>query len=907
MTEPEDSISVPAPRSQDLPALAMRAQVGAALFGDDAAPLKIGRYEVLETLGMGGMGVVYAAWDESLGRRVALKLLPGKHVGSTRERARLAREAQALAKLSHPNVVHVYEVGEHEHGVFVAMELVEGVSLREWQLRATRTPEELVEVYLQAGRGLAAAHRAGLVHRDFKPANVLVGNDGRVRVVDFGLAQGPGLAAATTSGTGRTLSVPPQSPVTRTGALAGTPAYMAPEQIAGHEADARADQFSFCVALYEALAGCRPFGVGALRLASEPGVPPRPTRGARRIPLLLDRALRRGLAIEPSRRFLDMDALLRAIEARAIWRRRAWSLGGPIALGLFAAWLGSQGASPEPSVTESACETPTHGPAVEWNARKAAVEAAIVGTGKPFAAKAWESVNRRLGAHARQWSDAHVRACREDHEPERARAITQCLDRDAIRFAAVLAELERTDEVTIANVEPVLDSLASVESCLDPMISRGPVLDSETSGAMLERLERARTLATAGRDREADAELVTLLGPSLQTTSGSLRAEIQLLHGRVLTRLERYDAAWEVLTQAQAAASKDEHEVQAILAQVDLADQLERAQSAEDLARQASALIEALDRPPGLLADLLDAQGRLRVYEDPTAAVTLHQRALHERTKISTHDDAREVVDTKLLLANALAVGQQASQARARYQEVLASRERILGKDHPEYAAVLFNLGLLAIDTGELEEARGWLEEALRLERAAFGPDSTRTARSEVMLADTLWKLQDSERALALARHAWDVQRAKLPSRHTDRIAALRALATIELDLGHHAESLARHRLLAEEAGTDGAPDVLHNIGWLQCQVGECAASRPFVDRAQQQLAEILFEAPDDDMVRLELYVLHTSALVAIAEGEVKRGRALLADVIERAAELEGTEELVQEASAELASIRPHR
>src|SRR5258707_610263 len=220
------------------------------------------------------MGVVYAAYDPELDRKVAVKLLRAEADTKSNARAaqaRLLREAQAMARLSHPNVISVHDVGALGTQVFIAMEFVEGKTLTRWLKEKPLTPREIVQTFLQAGKGLAAAHAAGLVHRDFKPDNVLIGNDGRIKVLDFGLAR------AVEDVVGDAPTLPPQvvasglstprqleARLTRSGAFLGTPAYMAPEQLLGKTIDARADQFSFCVALYEALYGERPFAANSI-------------------------------------------------------------------------------------------------------------------------------------------------------------------------------------------------------------------------------------------------------------------------------------------------------------------------------------------------------------------------------------------------------------------------------------------------------------------------------------------------------------------------------------------------------------------------------------------------------------------------------------------------------------------
>ncbi|MFP2933416.1 protein kinase domain-containing protein, partial [Pyxidicoccus sp. 3LG] len=269
-----------------------------------SAPLARGatlsRYVVLERIGSGAMGVVYAAYDPELDRQVALKVLRPEGRLVEELRLRLLLEAQALARLSHANVVTVHDVGRYGDGVFLAMELVDGVTLAEW-LKQPRAWEEVLRVFTGAGRGLAAAHAAGLVHRDFKPTNVLVGRDGRARVTDFGMARplnrGDDAPSRGQVEPGPSPSSVLASPLTRTGVLLGTPAYMAPELLQGQRADALSDQFSFCVALYEALYGQRPFEGDSLetvaRSAREGRVRP-PGRDAK-VPSWVRRALLRGL------------------------------------------------------------------------------------------------------------------------------------------------------------------------------------------------------------------------------------------------------------------------------------------------------------------------------------------------------------------------------------------------------------------------------------------------------------------------------------------------------------------------------------------------------------------------------------------------------------------------------------
>jgi len=362
---PDDSLRLATPRIDDVEARRARASVASKLFGGPREPVRVGRYQVQGRIGTGGMGVVYRAHDPELARDVAVKLMNAEAVGDDQTataRARLVREARAMARLAHPNVIHVYDVGAVEDGVFIAMELVEGGSLATWLREAPggvpRDWRDVLRVYVDAGRGLAAAHAAGIVHRDFKPENVLVGSDGRVRVGDFGLAGTPTIDDADPeSGEDMRLAevdeVGIAGTLTRTGALLGTPRYMAPEQEHGALASARSDQFSFCVALYEGLYGRAPYdGDNVARYR-------RNVRAGRIVGAPLDTKVRgwvyaeivRGMAVDPASRHPGMDALLDRLERALVDPRlvsRSWvrriAMSVPVigvALGI-GAWVGAQ-------------------------------------------------------------------------------------------------------------------------------------------------------------------------------------------------------------------------------------------------------------------------------------------------------------------------------------------------------------------------------------------------------------------------------------------------------------------------------------------------------------------------------------------------------------------------------------
>lgn len=281
------------------------------MFGTVAEPTRMGRYVLERRLGAGAMGVVYLAHDPQLDRRVALKIIRSTGAAGSDGDARLEREARALARVRHPNVVAIHDVGRHDNGVFVVMEYVEGSDLEQWLCRSEgpRPWPRVLEVMVAAGHGLRAAHEVGLVHRDFKPANVLIDQQARIQVTDFGLAREPEPMSATVR-TAPT-ATGPLSVLTTAGALVGTPAFMAPELLRGGAADASSDQFAFCVTVWRGLFGGLPFDrptTTALLEAMEAGPPVCP--GTPRVPRWLYQVVRRGLSPDPSQRFGSMADLL---------------------------------------------------------------------------------------------------------------------------------------------------------------------------------------------------------------------------------------------------------------------------------------------------------------------------------------------------------------------------------------------------------------------------------------------------------------------------------------------------------------------------------------------------------------------------------------------------------------------
>ena len=475
----------------------------------------LGRYVLLRPLGAGGMSVVWLAYDPELDRRVALKLMHraagGGSFGDGDQR--LLREAQALARLSHVNVVHVYDVGVVDGQVYIAMELVEGQTLRDRLVERPHGWRETMALLVRAGRGLAAAHAAGLVHLDFKPTNVLVGDDNEVRVVDFGLAREPtNIVPRASDDASLSRSGRLNERLTEDGAVLGTPGYIAPEVLCGRAADPRADQFSFCVTAWEALFNERPFeGEDHVELhrnviAGRVREPPAKVQ----VPRSVRRALLRGLAVSPTHRFPSMGELLDAITPRSRARPLLWA-------GLAALGLGSL-ALPLLQPNAKAID---HCAAIDatiretWNPEHAAhARAAFDKTGTPYAAAAWSSSTKLLDAWAEQWGREARDACeatmvRAEQSQETYDLRRACFDDARVQLEAVVEVFAAADATVVEHAVQAVVGLPSPSRCSDIDALRAEASepkDPEARDRAAEidhRVSRVRALLDAGRVNEA--------------------------------------------------------------------------------------------------------------------------------------------------------------------------------------------------------------------------------------------------------------------------------------------------------------------------------------------------------------------------------------------------------------------
>ncbi|MEZ4383837.1 MAG: tetratricopeptide repeat protein [Nannocystaceae bacterium] len=745
--------------------------------GDDERehPSELGRFLVLRQAGAGGMGVVYVAYDPELDRKVAVKLLHPNVSGSDREanaRVRLIREAKALARLSHPNVVSVYDVGTYRGRVFIAMEFIQGVSLSAWLFEERRAPAEVVARLVAAGRGLAAAHREGLVHGDFKPDNILVDEAGRVRVVDFGLASAPdegsGSGEARRAALSDSLPIDLSARITRSGAFAGTPAYLAPEQFDGAHRSARSDQFSFCVSLYEGLYGARPFAgedVKALRHAIWCGPPPEPRERA--VPAWLRRIVLRGLSVDPAERFPDMDALLAALERDPSRRRRRIALGIAVAAAIVVAALAYRGYLIRSlAERQGLCAGAQEELVGVWDpARRRAAEAAFLATGLPYAVDAWERTAARLDARADAWVAMHGEACRATHlRGEQSAALLDlrmaCLQRRLVETRSLVDVLADADAGVVENAAQAVERLGDLDACADAasLLSAQAPARSEAAQAAVaelrELLARARALEVTARLDAARALAEQAVGAAEAVGEGPLIAEALLVRGRILEGLgdPQATAALRDAFFAAEATRDDVLPARAALELMHSAVQRLDLEGGEMWSRHLAALTERLGdaRPSArrtLEAEHASVLGTLHVHAGRLdAAESAYRRAL----ALSPADDDADhrVAGIYNNLGNLHVRRGALAEAAVELERSAALYRELLGAKHPRVAIALNNLGELALRQGAFAEADAAYREAREILVAALGPRHPNVGVVENNLGDVAIERREHDAAI---------------------------------------------------------------------------------------------------------------------------------------------------------------
>ncbi|MDY7228239.1 serine/threonine-protein kinase [Hyalangium rubrum] len=777
-----------------------------------------GRYTVLDVLGQGGMGVVLAAYDARLDRRVALKRVHSREAsrgGDGLAQVRMVREAQSMARLNHPHVVAVYDAGTLEDGsVFIAMEYVKGQTLRSWcQHTPPRPWREVVKAYLDAGRGLVAAHAAGLIHRDFKPDNILVGEDGRVRVTDFGLARA-GAEPSDASQPVTALSASAlEASLTLPGAVLGTPAYMAPELLQGQTANVRSDVYAFCASLYEALYGRVPFPMDSMAsiLLFKEGRSPVPPSDSQ-VPAWVSRAVLQGLHSDPLQRPGSLEQVLRQLEDDPELRRRTWLRMGGLAAAValcagVAVWTwGRQGPG---------CESLERRLEGVWDAPvKLRVTRAMEATGLPYAKDTAQRVERLLDGYAQAWVKQRVEVCQVAAAHAVAAPQGQslgllreaCLERRRSQLQALTELMGRgPDPELVDKAVPVAQALPPLEYCADAQALTAAVPPPEDPQvrarveALQAQVEPLAVLLAAGKYKEGVALSEQLLPKVEPVGHAPLHARLLLLRAQLQDGAGDYKASENTVSQAisEAARGRD-----AVLAA-----------QAWNLRLLLVGVRQARPKDAELLGPMVETVVEL-AGDEATRASSLQVRGR--------------------LLEN---LG-QFKQALEHYERVLSLREKLFGKSHLQVALALMDLGNMLRRMGRYAEAKERLERSLVIQQDTVGPTHVTVAHALATLSIVYKELGQYEEARVQDERALNLMEEALGPDHLQTVVLRQHLGNVLLDLGAYAEAQVQHErclTFLEKALGPEHPDVskaLVSLGIALAGMGRYEEARLRFERA---------------------------------------------------------------------------
>ena len=820
---------------------------------------QLGRYVVLAHLGRGGMGYVVAAYDPELDRKVALKLLKSDRATATAKQ-RLRREAQALARLNHTNVITIYEVGTHQAQTFLAMEYVRGMTLRDWLHADRPTCDAIRARFVEAGRGLAAAHGAGLIHRDFKPDNVMLGDDGRVRVMDFGLARrkaeefdasleppSPKSESSVPTGWG-------SSKLTATGACLGTRGYIAPEVSAGGTIDWRVDQFAFCVALFEAVHGHRPYrgGPKAILADLEDSRAAQGTRLAQ-VPAWLTRAVVRGLEPDPEQRYPSMDALLEALERRPGRRRRAEVGVAIVAAATVGVLAGTAWSGTEPrSVSDAVCDGMDQHLAGIWDAeRRSEVQAALEATEVVYASETWTRVEQGLDDYTTDWVNSRVQACQATQNGEQSGALLDlrvaCLDQRMRHVEALVNVLATADAKVVERASRSVIELPGLGRCADAealQAASPPPSDPTLAQRVAEldqQLVRAQVLDTAGKYTEAStiADAVEQEAESLGYAPLVIRARLR--QGRLASTTGDYARAEALFEQVYAEAlsllmTEEAAEAARKLMFV-VGYKLSRSDEGHRWAKDAGPLTQAtgtaFERGAYLssLATLVSSGGdyeTARTYQEQ--ALALHESGLGpDHPAVATTLQNLGIMERHL--------GHHA-RAQAHLDRALQIIQMHFGPRHPRVVSALISLGGTTMQQRRIPEARDYFERALAIQEATLGPEHLAAGNLHTNLGIIDAGVGDYERANARYARGLQIVEASVGPEHPRVGKVLLSFGMTKLGLGRHDDAHAYlQRALAifsDKFGPEhpNAADALYNLGKVAHAVGNLDEARADFERA---------------------------------------------------------------------------
>jgi eukaryotic-like serine/threonine-protein kinase len=902
MADPDldDELRRARPAQDDPIGRQLEARLRAKVTGVEPAPAQVGRFTLLEVVGSGGMGVVYAAHDPTLDRKVAIKQL---HVADERARARVLAEARSLAKLSHPNVVAVYEASVAGDELYLVMELVAGVNLRRHLAEARPDARAILAIFVDVGRGVAAAHAAGIVHGDLKPENILVGERG-AKVVDFGLARGPHaplveLALPSDGGAGASVRMggrlgrPADARAAGSGGgasaagtrppVGGTPAYMAPAQLAGAAPDAASDQFAFAAALYEALAGERPYAAAhdlaeqarAVRAgpppplagvaARAPGDSPRASGVSARVSAVIARAL----AADPAARFASVDALVAELAAELVSPPPRRSRAG------VAVVVGFAGVAVTAAVVfvlaarsrgPTACDTSADRLARLWPARFDRVGVDVAGI---------------LRGYGERWSAMAAEACVATDRGEQSTAMLDrrmaCLDRRLDELGALAADLANAPPATPAAIARAKDAAYGL-SPLDPCADRAQLADVEPPApavagdvrALRRRLDSARGRQKTRESAAALADATAIVADARGTGYEPVLADALLVQGQLSIhtgQLAPADAQLAEAAKIAAAARDDLTLARAFAARAYIAN--EKSEFAEALAF-ADAAAAAASRIRG--GDLVvaqihsyrgEAQAGLGRFDDAHATITLAIQ-----TAEAARDAGRPLLGEELDHLAAIETRQGAyAEAEATARRAIEILTAAYGPEHIDVASAMNTLAGVRAKLGDLPAAIAIYRDVLRVDRAVVGEDHFYTAIAHGNLGDALRRhgdYADAATELAAALATWE----KTTGLGTaTAINTLSGLARLALDTGALADAearladvLARRIALYGEIHVEVA-DTLNDLGNVAKDRGDAGRATDLYQRALVTYERAL--GPDHPRVPIALSNLGEAAILA--------------------------------------------
>ncbi len=864
-----------------------KSKARARIFGGEPEPTRIGRFVILDRLGSGGMGLVYAAYDPQLDRRVALKLVRSDASLAVDGSARLVEEARSMAKLSHPNVITVYEAGTVDEQVFIAMELVEGYTLRSWLDAQPRKVAEILRVMRSAGAGLFAAHSAGLVHRDFKPENVLVSKDDEVSVTDFGLART--FDAADDSGA----RIRGAGSVATT-RLAGTPAYMAPEQLHQGSVDARCDQFAWCVTIYEALTGERPFDATVLeRMMTDPRfVPPPATLPVGiSLPRRARMAIERGLLLDPQARFASLGELLQHLRARPRWWLPA---GGGVALLAIGVGVGvGTATNVDPCPKEPQRLREAWGQPVQAEAR-----ASFEATGMPYAGEAWNTVDTLTDAYAEQWVELQQQACHSETS-----ASMGCLQRRRSQLAATTRLLASADAAVVERSVSMVLGLPSLAHCTDPeRAALEAVAATPSSAAAQSAVDEAEAHWRAGRFDDAMRSVEVAISRAQSADVGEPWFAARRLEGRIWLAQGDSGRAMEAFEAVLARADERvgtrwvaDASVGLVEAQGVVGSDFEEALV---LARAAEIAVAGAGNPPLIRAALQSAYARvLYVAGRPDEGLRRVREALQALERLGSH--ARpELGDALQLHATLLYQKGRLDEAEELLERAIEVRRELLGAEHPAFAQSKVLQGALLLARGDAAGARAAFEAAARIQRRALGLQHQAYGRTLANLGNALRVGGQLESARVQVEAALSILETSLGSTDARVIAVRSNLASLQHELGdaQAAEGAYRELIAAQRAVLgERHPQLavgLANLGRLLLEQRRAPEARLVVEESLAIRAEVL-GAEHERTLSAQI----TLAEVDLEEGHLEAATTAVSDVLaQRTAALGEDHPLVVEA-----------